>query len=39
MADEVKAARRGLLPACHPDCGGSEWLAARLNQAKHTLLG
>jgi hypothetical protein len=38
-ADEVKAAHHRLMRACHPDHGGSDWLAARLNQAKDALLG
>ncbi len=36
---EVKAAHHRLMRTCHPDHGGSDWLAARLNQAKDVLLG
>lgn len=36
---EIKAAHHRLMLACHPDHGGSDWLAARLNQAKDVLLG
>lgn len=37
-AADVKAAYHRLMRACHPDHGGSDWLAARLNQAKDVLL-
>lgn len=37
-ADEIKAAHHRLMRTCHPDHGGSDWLAARLNQAKDVLL-
>ena len=37
--EEIHAAYRRLMQAVHPDHGGSEWLATRLNQARATLLG
>jgi len=38
-AAEVKAAHRRLMQGAHPDHGGSDWLAARINQARDVLLG
>ena len=36
---EIRAAHRRLMRAAHPDAGGSDWIAARLNQARDVLLG
>jgi len=36
---EIRAAYRRLMAAAHPDKGGSDWIAARLNQARDVLLG
>lgn len=38
-AAQIKAAHRRLMAVAHPDRGGSDWLAARLNQARDMLLG
>ena len=38
-AADVKAAHRRLMQGAHPDHGGSDWLAARINQARDVLLG
>ena len=36
---EIRAAWLRLMRTAHPDGGGSDWLAARVNQAKDVLLG
>jgi len=37
--DDVKSAHKKLIKNIHPDHGGSDWLAARINRAKDILLG
>mgnify|MGYP001308534565 FL=1 len=38
-ANDVKDAHRRLISGMHPDHGGSDFLAAQINQAKDVLLG
>ncbi|MEO8715500.1 MAG: DnaJ domain-containing protein [Acetobacteraceae bacterium] len=37
--DDIRAAHRRLMRAAHPDGGGSDWVASRVNQARDELLG
>lgn len=36
---DIEAAYRSEMKRAHPDQGGSDWMAAKVNQAKDTLLG
>ena len=35
---QIREAHKRLMRAAHPDSGGSDWLAARINQARDVLL-
>jgi curved DNA-binding protein CbpA len=35
---DIRAAHHRLMRAAHPDSGGSDWLASRINQARDMLL-
>jgi DnaJ family protein C protein 19 len=37
--DEIHDAHRRLMRMAHPDTGGSDWLASRINQARDVLSG
>lgn len=36
--EDIRAAHRRLMRSAHPDSGGSDWLASRVNQARDVLL-
>jgi DnaJ family protein C protein 19 len=36
---DIRDAHRRLMRGAHPDAGGSDWLASRVNQARDILLG
>jgi DnaJ family protein C protein 19 len=37
--EDIHGAHRRLMRMAHPDTGGSDWLASRINQARDVLLG
>jgi hypothetical protein len=37
--EEIESAYRRVMKSAHPDHGGSDWMAAKVNQAKDLLLG
>jgi DnaJ family protein C protein 19 len=37
-AEDIRAAHHRLMRTAHPDAGGSDWLASRINQARDMLL-
>lgn len=38
-AQDIRQAHLRLMRAAHPDAGGSDWLASRINQARDVLIG
>jgi DnaJ family protein C protein 19 len=38
-SEDIMGAHRRLMRMAHPDTGGSDWLASRINQARDVLLG
>ena len=38
-AEDIESAYRRVMKSAHPDHGGSDWMAAKVNQAKDILLG
>ena len=36
--DEIKAAYRKMIASAHPDVGGSDWMASKINEAKRVLM-
>lgn len=38
-SEEIEGAYRRVMKSAHPDHGGSDWMAAKVNQAKDILLG